>query len=40
MKNLFLIGQHLSGARDMLLVLIERCADIDFVGKGTKHKEV
>ena len=40
MKNLFFIGAHLSGAKDMLLVLMERCADIDFVGKGTKQKEV
>ena len=40
MLNLFNTGAHLSGARGMLLVLMERCADIDFVGKGTKQKEV
>ena len=40
MLNLFNTGAHLSGARDMLLVLMKRCADIDFVGKSTKQKEV
>lgn len=40
MKNLFKESLYLQGARDFLLVLMERCADIDFVGKGTKQKEV
>ena len=40
MKNLFFMSAYLAGARDFILVLMERCADIDFVGKGTKQKEV
>lgn len=40
MKNLFKESLYLQGARDLLLVLMERCADIDFAGKDTKQKEV
>lgn len=40
MKNLFFMSTYLAGARDFVLVLMERGVDLDFIGKGTKHKEV
>lgn len=40
MINLFQSGAHLSGARALLLCLKDRGANIDFVGKDTKQKEV
>lgn len=40
MKNLFKESLYLQGARDLLLVLMEICVDIDFAGKDTKQKQV
>ena len=34
------MSAYLAGARDFVLVLMERGVDLDFIGKGTKHKEV